>query len=103
MAQLPGNYQQLNQQPGQSPIPVGPRRRWRFRWGWWLGVPLACLIAAWLLQAVATPSFDWPDIMEFVRVPARSFERYTELCVLGLALIAIVAVVRVLRNRNDNS
>jgi hypothetical protein len=101
MAQLPGNPQQMNQQQAMSPMVVTTRRRWRFRWGLWLGVPLACLAAAWFLQAAAKPSFDFVDVMELVRVPARSFDRYTELCVLGLVLIAIVTVIRVLRSRNN--
>ena len=103
MAQLPGNFQRWNPQQGMNPVPVGPRRRWRFRWGWWFGVPLACLAAAWFLQAVATPSFDWPDVMDVVHVPFEAREAYTKLCALALALIAIVAVVRVLRNRNNDS
>ena len=103
MAQLPGNQQQMNQQQGMSPVPIGPRRRWRFRWGWWVGVPLACLGAAWFLQAIAAPSFDFPDVMELIRVPTGSFGRYKELCVLALALIAVVAVVRVLRRKGNGN
>ena len=65
-------------------------------------MPLACLGAAWLLHAVATPSFSFPDVMALVRVPAHGLGRYVELSVLALTLIAIVAVVRVLRGKRNS-
>jgi len=69
----------------------------RFRWEWIL-VPLMCLVMAWILS-VATCSFEWPDITDALHV--RSGE-YGKLAILGLLLIAIVAIVRVFRGGGQN-
>ena len=61
-------------------------------------MPLACFAVAYLLHAIIAPSFDWGDIMMALRVPSRSFGRYTQVCVLGLTLIGIVAALRIFRS-----
>ena len=83
-------------QPGDPQHPKG-----RFRW-WWITVPLACFAVAYLLSTAIPPRFDWEDVMRALHVPSRSFGKYTRLAVLGCALIAIVAVLRVLRGRDDD-
>ena len=102
MTQLPNSQQQWNPQHGIGPVPTRSRRRWRFRWGWWVGVPLACPVAAWLLQAITAPAFEWSDVMEVLHVPSHASARYTELCALALTLIAVVAVMRLWRKRKGN-
>ena len=78
--------------PGATP-PQRPRRSWRFRWAWII-VPVACLLVAWLLHHV-DPVLEWRDVTEFLGV--RDEARYTRLAVLGLALIAVVAVLRLIK------
>ena len=94
MAQFPNNPQQFDPHQGMARTPAQPRRRWRFRWGWWVGLPLACLGAAWFLKGVEV-AFEWEDIMRWLGV--RNFDRFTRLCCLGLGLICICAVCRVLK------
>ena len=57
-------------------------------------MPLTCLGAAWFLNGVKSPAFDWKEVMEWLNV--REYARYTRLVVLALGLIAIVAVLRVI-------
>lgn len=56
------------------------------------------MFVAWILSAAVAPSFDWGDIMMALHVPTRSFGRYGQLCVLGLVLIGILAVLRINRS-----
>ena len=69
-----------------------------FRWEWIL-VPAVCLAMAWILS-LATCSFDWPDITDALDVRAGE---YGKLAILGLTLIAIVAIFRVLGGKNQDS
>jgi hypothetical protein len=90
----PAQHQQL-----QPPRPRPPKRR--FRW-WWITVPLACAVVAYLLSTAIPPRFDWEDVMRALHVPSRAFGRYTRLCVLGLTLVTIVAVLRIARSRRSD-
>jgi hypothetical protein len=84
---------------GASRQPSRGLRAQRFRWHW-LAVPLACMVFAYLLHTAIPPAFDWEDIMIALHVPSHGMERYTRLCVLGLSLMAILAVLRLLRGRD---
>jgi hypothetical protein len=70
-----------------------------FRWDI-IGVLLAIVFAAWLFDS-ARVAFEWRDVMHWFGV--RDTARFTRLCVLGLSLICIVAVIQVLRgNAKDD-
>ncbi len=83
------------QQPPPAP-PADPRakRYWRLRWEWLL-IILAILFVAFLLKDVQ-PAFAWSGLQDAMGV--RSRDRHTQLAVLGLVLVAIIAVRRVLRD-----
>jgi ABC-type Fe3+ transport system permease subunit len=91
----------------QAPLPAAPprrRARWRFRWGRFVGWPLACLLAiaailsvgrflAGVGQGVTMPTwdshFDW-----------QALPQTTRLGLLGAGLIVIVALLRIARDRS---
>ncbi len=75
------------------------RRRPRFRWEWLL-IPGVCILAVWFLSN-AHAAFSWEDVMDVLHVHNR--EQYTMLAVMGLVLVAIVAIARVLRRKDDES
>ncbi len=82
-------------QPGRRPVVIvrRPHRpRTTVRWSVLL-VPLAILFAAWVISGIQ-PAGTWKEVMDFLHVKNR--ERYTQLACLGVALIAIVAIARVL-------
>lgn len=77
-------------------VVVRPRRRRpRFRWEWLL-LPGACVAAVSFLGRVRA-AFSFGDVMDALHV--RNREQYAMLAVMGLGLIAVVAVARVLRSR----
>ena len=86
---------QLHQQPGMYPPPPPPRR-WRFRWGLWVGMPLVCLTAAYLINKVKLNVCEWSEVMRWSGV--RHPDRYSRLIVLAVILLAIVAILRVIRD-----
>ncbi len=69
----------------------------RFRWTVLL-VPGVCLLVAWLLSHTQ-PAFEWGDVL--ARLQVRHTGEYSRLAVLGLALIAIVAVLRICRREDE--
>ena len=82
------------------PIIVRPRRpklKWRFRWAW-VWVPAAALLTLWVIHGIE-PAGSWDDLMDFMNVHQRN--RYTQLAVLGLVTVAIVAIARVLKPPSD--
>ena len=72
----------------------------RFIWAW-ITVPLACMAVAYFLSSIEPPRITWEEIMIWMHVPSRNHDRYTRLAVLGLALIGVVAIARILRDRRD--
>ena len=91
MSPMPSNNQPAGPPQQGPPAPPQPVYRWRFRWAW-VYVPCACLIAAAIIASVATPAFTWDDVMD--RLHITNTKRYTQLGVLGLALIAFLIVLR---------
>ena len=87
------NQQQL---PGTPNHGTPQRRPRKFRWEWVWGV-VAVLVCAHLLKNLA-PSFEWGDLMEAAGV--RNTARYSQLAVLGVALVAVVAIVRLVGRKN---
>jgi len=81
-------YRAARESPRQEP-------KQRFLWGWILA-PLAVLGMAYMLQHTS-PAVTWTQIMDLLHVHNR--ERYTMLFHLCLALILVVATVRILRHR----
>ena len=81
----------------QPPQPPRQEERPRFRWGLFVGLPLVVLALAWVATSVR-PGFAWPDVMDALGVQDRP--RYTRLALLGLAVTACCAIVRILRGPN---
>lgn len=84
-------------QPQPAPV-VRPRRRRLFHWEF-VSVPAAIFVAAWLIKNVPGPTFSWSDVMDTLHVSRRGEGRYTQLAVMGLALITIVYVVKIIRSK----
>jgi len=90
---------------GPQPMPVQPRpprrrpRRlnlWqRMHWGWIL-VPLLLVLAAWLATGIQV-SFSWDSVMDMLAVHNK--EAYTRLALLGLLVVAFVAIAKILREQ----
>ena len=99
MSQMPNNNQPYGSPNQMPPAPPRPMYRWRFRWVW-VYVPLACLIAAAIITSVATPTFTWGNVMDLMHV--HNTTRYTQLGVLGLAMIAFLIVLRWLLTGSKN-
>lgn len=85
--------QQFVQEPAPQPQPRRPPKS--ARW-WLLAVPLLFLVAAWLAQGVR-PAVTWVEVMETLRVPQESRERYTQMAMLGVLICAALGAYRVLR------
>lgn len=65
----------------------------------WIWVPVTCLFVAWLVHT-AQPACRFDDVIEALEV--RDAAEYRKLAVLGLALVGVVAVLRVLRGRGKD-
>ena len=72
---------------------VRPRLKERFRWGMIL-LPGVVLLVLWLASGVSI-GFTWDEVMDVLHVRNRS--RYTQLAILGLICVGVVAIARVLR------
>jgi len=89
----------------QGPVPATPpqrRARWRFRWGRFVGWPLACLLA---IAVIRSASRFLADVRPGLTIPKwsfhfewRSLPETTRLGVLGIVLIAVVALLRTVRD-----
>ena len=95
MSWQPGIPPQSHQQPGMTPPPPPPRR-WRFRWGLWVVVPLVCLAAACLVNSIELNVCEWREVMRWLSV--RQPDRYSRLVALAIILLAVVAILRVIRD-----
>jgi len=84
--------------PKQKRPIVRPPRRRRFRWSLVL-VPLAVLLAGWIAKSIRL-GFSWGELLDSWGIVHR--ERYTLLACLGIACVAVVAIVRVLRPPHEN-
>jgi hypothetical protein len=67
-----------------------------FRWEL-VAILIAIAVAAWLLDGVRV-AFSWNDVLNWADIHNRA--RFTRLCLLGLWLIGLIAVIRVLRLNN---
>jgi len=86
-----------NQQPNQQP-PQPPEPQYRFRWGVFVGIPIAIIAFLWLLKGIE-PAFEFEDIMQYLGVLKE--ERYVRLACLGIVLIAITLIIKVWTKRED--
>jgi hypothetical protein len=96
----PNNPFSNMQHPQQETPPPHQREqppRYVFRISWLL-VPLV-IGGMWYVLSHTAPVLKWSDVMDFLQVHNR--ERYTRLAVLCLVLVFIVAVIRILRKRDD--
>jgi hypothetical protein len=57
---------------------------------------LVVVLAAWLATGIE-PSFSWSSLMDLLQV--RNREAYTRLAILGLLVVAIVAIAKILREK----
>lgn len=73
-------------------------KRGRFRWPLFVGVPLAVLAFAWLLNSVRI-GFTWNDLLE--RWGIENKRRYSAIVILALTCVAIAAIARVLRGSDE--
>lgn len=93
---IPGN------QPRVVYVPVRRRRRVRRRFRASLVlVPLTLAALMWLAQGVRAP-MSWHGFITGV-LQVKNTERYTMLATLGVSLIAVTAVLRVLRKEKEDS
>lgn len=66
--------------------------------GWLLVVLLLFVIVAWIAQPLR-PAVNWIEVMEALRVPQGSRERYTQLAMLGVLICAGLAACRTIIKR----
>jgi len=62
-------------------------------WGWILA-PLLLVLAAWLATGIEA-GVTWNQVMDMLAVHNK--EAYTRLALLGLLVVAIVAIAKILR------
>ena len=89
---LPNNRRNRQRRP-RFVRPPRPRRSRHFRWAIVL-VPVGVFLAIWILSSIRV-GFSWEDVMDALRVLNRP--RYTQIAVLGLVCVGVVAIFRVLR------
>ncbi len=65
----------------------------------WVLVPLACVFMAWVLHVIQ-PACTWNELM--TRWGIHDKRSFTMLACLGCAVVAIIAIARVLRRDNDD-
>lgn len=82
-------------QPWPPPTPTQPAVRRRFRW-WLVAVPAVALVLAWMLSGIES-AISWRDVSG--ALGATNDLRYGQLAILGLAAIALIAVLRVLKKK----
>ena len=97
MTQLPNTNPQFRQPDVPVPPPQPRPPRWRFRWEI-VAVILALMVGLWFVRGIE-PSFEWTEVMQVLRVRGGERERYTQLAVLGLALIGGVLMYRIFRSK----
>ena len=95
-------FRQGQQQP--QPVLPQPRRprprlRRRFHWGWIL-VPLVLIVAAWLATGIEA-GISWDSVMDMLSVHNK--EAYTRLALLGLLVVAVVAVAKIMRSSDTRT
>ena len=79
-------------------VMIRPRKKWQFRWQFLL-IPLALITAVWFLGRI-DPAITWDEVMDALGV--RNRERYTQLAVMGIALIGVATIWRIIRgSRNE--
>lgn len=86
---------QMSNNVVQRPVPAPGRPqsrppRWRFRWGI-VGAIGAVVLAAWVSNHLKI-SVTWTDVTGFLNV--QDCERYSELVVLGLAIVGVLLVTK---------
>jgi hypothetical protein len=102
MTQMPNQHppqpvQQPNPRPQPWPPPTPPRPSIRHRFRWWIvTVPAVALALAWMLSGIE-PAVSWRDVS--AALGATDELRYGQLAILGLAAIALIAVLRVLKTK----
>lgn len=80
----------------RQPEESAPKHK-RFFW-WLFGVPLLLVIVAWISQPLK-PAVNWVEVMEMLRVPQGSRERYTQLAMLGVFICSGLAAYRIIAKR----
>lgn len=91
MARIPAQQPHPPSQDPQTPAPLCPQLRERFRPEWIL-VPLCLLGLVYFLCSIK-PVFSWQGIMQYCRI--HDPERYTmlgQLCLIGILIVAAVKI-----------
>lgn len=73
------------------------RKKWHPHWEI-LWIALAVAACVWLVNSVE-PGITWDEVMDWLNV--RDRERYSQLCVLGILLVAVCLVWRILRGGGE--
>jgi hypothetical protein len=85
-------------QPQNQPPPQPPDPKYRFRWEYFVGIPLVIAVFLWLLNGIE-PSFEFEQLMQWLDVEHQ--DRYVKLTCLGVLLIAITLLVKVFKNKSE--
>lgn len=95
MQQIPHFLQQPTH--GRRSPQRRPRVRDSFRVEWLL-IPMVLLCVLWILTGVDGASVSFDDVMDWLRVKNRG--QYRQLATLGCIAVAIVWIVRVLKEKD---
>lgn len=96
MQRMPRRYQDKRQRP-IIVRPRKPRRKKYFRFELLL-IPATILFLMWFINGIE-PSGTWEEFLDYIGIKNKS--RFSSLACLGLAIVAIVAIVHVLRDSRE--
>lgn len=94
MQKIPRYNNQFQQQQPAMVQHREPKRKKHFRWGI-IVIPLMILPIVWFINGIE-PAGTWEDFLDYIGIDNNV--RFSMFACLGLAIVAIVAVARILRD-----
>ena len=80
----------------QMPQAPSPKRRRRFRWELFVGLPLLLLALIWIYNSIEI-GFSWDELLDKWDIADKP--RFTALAILGVLACCVCAIARVLRSK----